>query len=172
MLPLIRVQRKGSAMADNYTDDDLDNDLDEYGDETPRGLRRAANKAKKLEAELTQLRRELAFAKAGIPMNDPKMNYFVKGYEGDLDPEAIREAAEEAGFLQLQAAAPQQPQAPQEAPEAAATQRVMRASVGAATEDISEEAAIARMEEAMREGGIEGLLEVARQYGLPTSYDT
>lgn len=156
-------------MSDNYTDDDLDTEMDEYSDETPKGLRRAANKAKKLEAELNSLRRELAFAKAGIPMNDPKMSYFVKGYEGELDAEAIREAAEEAGFLQVEQAQQQAPQVSQQAPEAAATQRVMRASVGAATEDISEDAAIARMEEAMQEGGIEALLEVAQQYGIPVS---
>jgi len=160
-------------MSDNYTDDDLDNEMDEYSDETPKGLRRAANKAKKLEAELNSLRRELAFAKAGIPMDDPKMSYFVKGYEGELEPDAIREAAEEAGFLNLQQQTePQSQTSQQEAPEAAATQRVMRASVGAATEDISEDAAIARMEEAMQEGGIEALLEVAQQYGIPISSDT
>ena len=156
-------------MSDNYTDDDLDTEMDEYSDETPKGLRRAANKAKKLEAELNSLRRELAFAKAGIPMNDPKMSYFVKGYEGDLEADAIREAAEEAGFLQQVTQQQEQPQSVQQAPEAAATQRVMRASVGAATEDISEDAAIARMEEAMQEGGIEALLEVAQQYGIPIS---
>lgn len=158
-------------MSDNYTEDDLDNEVDEYGDETPRGLRRAANKAKKLEAELNSLRRELAFAKAGIPMNDPKMSYFIKGYEGELEAEAIREAAEEAGFLNVEqpAQSATQTQPSQMAPEAAATQRVMRASVGAATEDISEDAAIARMEEAMQEGGIEALLDVAQQYGIPVS---
>jgi tRNA(Glu) U13 pseudouridine synthase TruD len=156
-------------MSDNYNDDDLDIEVDEQSDESPRGLRRAANKAKKLEAELNQLRRELAFAKAGLPLDDPKMNYFIKGYDGEMDAEAIREAAEEAGFLQTQAAPQVQQAQPQEAPEASAQQRVMRASVGAATEDISEEAAIARMEEAMQEGGIPALLEVAQQYGIPTS---
>lgn len=158
-------------MSDNYTDDDLDTEMDEYSEETPRGLRRAANKAKKLEAELNSLRRELAFAKAGIPMNDPRMSYFIKGYEGELEAEAIREAAEEAGFLNVEqpAQSATQTQPSQVAPEAAATQRVMRASVGAATEDISEDAAIARMEEAMQEGGIEALLEVAQQYGIPVS---
>ena len=156
-------------MSDNYTEDDLDNEMDEYSEETPRGLRRAANKAKKLEAELNTLRRELAFAKAGIPMNDPKMGYFIKGYEGELEPDAIREAAEEAGFLQVESAPVQ---AQQEAPDMAAQQRIMRASVGAATEDISEEAAIARMEEAMQEGGLPALLEVAQQYGIPISSNT
>jgi hypothetical protein len=160
-------------MSDNYNDDDLDTEVEEFSDESPRGLRRAANKAKKLEAELTSLRRELAFAKAGIPMDDPKMNYFIKGYEGELEPDAIREAAEEAGFLNVEQPAQSATQgSPQEAPEAAAQQRVMRASVGAATEDISEDAAMARMEEAMQEGGIEAMLEVAQQYGIPVSSES
>ena len=112
------------------------------------------------------MKRELAFAKAGLPMDDPKMSYFIKGYEGEMEPEAIREAASEAGFLEIQESAPQ---VSQEAPEMAAQQRVMRASVGAASEDVSEEAALVRMEEAMREGGITALLDVAQQYGIPTS---
>lgn len=159
-------------MSDNYTDDELDNEMDEYSDETPRGLRRAANKAKKLESELNELRRELAFARAGISMDDPKMKYFIRGYDGELSGEAIREAAEEAGFLNLQQGMEQPEPSQQDAPEAAAQQRVMRASVGAATEDISEDAAIARMEEAMQEGGIEALLEVAQQYGIPIASET
>lgn len=159
-------------MSDNYTDDDLDNEMDEYSEETPRGLRRAANKSKKLESELNELRRELAFARAGISMDDPKMKYFIRGYDGELTAEAIREAAEDAGFLNFQQVMEQPETSQQEAPEAAAQQRVMRASVGAATEDISEDAAIARMEEAMQEGGIEALLEVAQQYGIPIASET
>jgi hypothetical protein len=45
----------------------------------------------------------------------------------------------------------------------------MAASAGATSEDISEAAAMSRMEAAMQEGGIEAMLDVARQYGVPTS---
>lgn len=154
-------------MSDNYTDDfDLDDD-----DSTDiRALRKAASAAKKLKAENTLMRRELAFAKAGIPLDDPKMNYFVKGYDGELEVEAIREAASSAGFIQVA-----QEQDVSESPElqqtAQAQRRVMAASAGATSEDISEEAAIGRMELAMQEGGIEAMLDVARQYGIPTSVD-
>lgn len=155
-------------MSDNYTEDD-DFDL-ESADESNdiRSLRRAANSAKKLKAELAQLKREVAFAKAGLPLDDPRMNYFVKGYEGELEPEAIREAATTAGFL----TAAQQNEAVQNAQTQAAAvaeQRVMAASAGAVAEDITEAAAIARMEAAMQEGGLEAMLDVARQYGIPTS---
>lgn len=150
-------------MSDNYSDDfDLD-DMEESND--IRSLRKAANAAKRLKAENAQMKRELAFAKAGLPLDDPKMNYFVKGYDGELDADAIREAATSAGFLAVA-----QPEQTGMSPDtAAAQQRVAAASAGAVSEDISEEAAIARMEAAMQEGGLDAMLEVVRQYGLPTS---
>ena len=172
VLPHVRVQEKGWAMSDNYINDDFsDDDLDQPEQQNDiKSLRRAANQKKKLEAELESMRRELAFAKAGLPLDDPRMRYFVKGYEGEMTAESIREAALEAGFLasQKQEQAPD----PQMQAAAAAQQRVMQASAGATTPDSSESSALAALEEAMREGGVEGLLEVARQYGIPPSYHT
>lgn len=154
-------------MSDNYTDDF---DFEEEEQTDIRSLRKAANAAKRLKAENAQMKRELAFAKAGIPLEDPRMSYFVKGYDGELEPDAIREAATTAGFLQVE-----QPQEEAPSPETQqatqAQQRVMAASAGATSEDVSESAAIARMEAAMQEGGLEALLDVARQYGIPTSTD-
>lgn len=161
------LQQIGKAMSDNYTDDDFD--LDDDDSNSIQSLRRAANAAKKLKAENTRMKRELAFAKAGIPLTDPKMNYFVKGYEGELEPEAIREAATEAGFLAPEVAPQEQAQDANAEAVASIQQRVMAASAGATAEDISEAAAIARMESAMQEGGLEAMLDVARQYGIPTN---
>lgn len=161
------LQQIGKAMSDNYTDDDFD--LDDDDSNSIQSLRRAANAAKKLKAENTRMKRELAFAKAGIPLTDPKMNYFVKGYEGELEPEAIREAATEAGFLAPEVAPQEQAQDANAEAVASIQQRVMAASAGATSEDISEAAAIARMESAMQEGGLEAMLDVARQYGIPTN---
>jgi len=156
-------------MSDNYTDDDFD--LDDDDSNSIQSLRKAANAAKKLKAENVRIKRELAFAKAGIPLNDAKMNYFVKGYEGELEPDAIREAAVEAGFLVVQDAPQEQTGDPGVEVAAQAQQRVMAASAGATAEDITEAAAISRMESAMQEGGIEAMLDVARQYGIPTSLE-
>lgn len=156
-------------MSDNYTDDDFDSDSDANGDVGDiKSLRRAANSKKKLEQELNEVKRELAFAKAGLAMDDPKMKYFVKGYEGEMSADAIREAALEAGFL-----ASQQPQEenPNLAAAGAAQQRVMQAASGVAYEGMTEEAALAQLESAMQEGGIDALLDVARQYGIPTHID-
>lgn len=152
-------------MTDNYIDDDIEsNDVEtDEASDSPRGLRRAANKSKKLEQELANAKKELAFIKAGINPDDPKMRYFVKGYEGEMSAEAVREAALEAGFLASQQSQPD----PMKEAAAAAQQRVMAASAGGVYEDASEEAALARLEQAMEEGGVDAMLEVARQYGIP-----
>ena len=60
---------------------------------------RSLRKAEKLRAKLYALEREIAFAKVGIQVYDPRMNNFIKGYDGELDPETIRETAIQAGFI-------------------------------------------------------------------------
>lgn len=77
-------------------------------DETPKDPVRA--RMKQLEKELHQskqalaeaeaIKRENAFMKAGIPMDDPMAKYFVKGYDGEISAEAIRAAAQEANLIQ------------------------------------------------------------------------
>jgi hypothetical protein len=150
-------------MSDNYTDETFEQGEDQ---DSLKNLRAAASRAKKLEAELNTMKRQMAFYQAGIPSDDPRMSYFIKGYDGELDADAIRAAAVEAGFLQMQA----EQQATEEVPQqAVAEQRVMAASAGAVMEDHSEAAALARLESALNEGGIEAMLDVARQYGVPTN---
>ena len=150
-------------MSDNYIEDDVEsNDIEASDGESPRGLRRAANKSKQLEQELNNMKRELAFTKAGINPDDPKMKYFVKGYDGEMSAEAVLQAALEAGFVSSQ-----QGPSPALQQAAASQQRVIQASAGAVMEDASEEAAYARLEAAMAEGGVEAMMDVARQYGIP-----
>jgi DNA-binding NarL/FixJ family response regulator len=62
-------------------------------------LRQQADEAKGAQ-------RELAFVKAGVDLSSNMSKYFVKGYDGELTPEAIRAAATEANLIQNQA--PQQ----------------------------------------------------------------
>lgn len=50
-------------------------------------------------AEAAALKRERAFQKAGIDPEDAAARYFVKGYDGELSAEAIRQAAIEARLL-------------------------------------------------------------------------
>ena len=56
-----------------------------------------AFEAKAKEAEAAQ--RELAFVKAGVNPDSAAAKYFAKGYDGELTPEAIRAAAEEANLV-------------------------------------------------------------------------
>lgn len=89
------------AHDDDYDDDGTDQDT---GGRNPlrEQLRKQEKELKALREQLTagqQATRELAFVKAGVDPQDKKAAYFVKGYDGDLTPEAIKKAAEDAGFL-------------------------------------------------------------------------
>jgi hypothetical protein len=60
-----------------------------------KGLRQQAEEAKSAQ-------RELAFVKAGVDLSSGMSKYFVKAYDGELTPEAIRVAAAEANLIQPQ----------------------------------------------------------------------
>lgn len=158
-------------MADmEYDETEIDTDeVDEQPEqETPQSLRRAANKTRKVDAQNAALQRENAFLKAGIDPDDQRLRYFVKGYDGDLTPSQIRQAAIEAGFIQP----PQQDYAQvQQQYTLEAQQRVMQASAGVFPEGQTEASVLMQLEQAMNEGGIEAMLEVARSYGVPTAYE-
>ena len=80
---------------------------DEGVDEAPKDhvrarmrlLEKEAAELKKQLAEAETVKREMAFIKAGVPMDNPVAKYFVKGYDGEVSPEAIRQAAEEANLI-------------------------------------------------------------------------
>jgi hypothetical protein len=86
--------------------DNYDSDFDETETETRNPVRA---RMKQLEKEAQELRkqveeaaaakRELAFVKAGVDPASPMAKYFMKGYDGDLDPDAIRQAAVEAQLI-------------------------------------------------------------------------
>jgi hypothetical protein len=144
-------------MSDNYTESpEDDGDGDDF-----KNLRAKAKKADQFERENQTLKRELAFVKAGVPLEDPKMSYFVKGYDGDLEPEKIRDAAISAGFMQ----------APEPVVDAAVDQaregqqRVAAATAGA-THANDDSGVRYGAEQAYREGGLEALSAYTAQYGV------
>lgn len=156
LLPVSCVQDKGKRMSNNYNEPD-----DDDGDEDFKNLRAKAKKADQLERENATLKRDIAFVRAGIPMEDPRMGYFVKGYEGDLDPDSIKQAAVDAGFL----AAPQAPADPTLDQARAGQQRVLAASSG--TEPVNDGAGVMfGMQQAYAEGDLEGLSAYTEQYGV------
>lgn len=88
--------------------EDYDSEIDDQMDVEPKQnpvrarmkqLEKEANELRKQVAEFATAKQELAFVKAGIDTSNPRFKYFVKGYDGDLTPEAIREAAEEAQLI-------------------------------------------------------------------------
>tara|TARA_B100002052_G_scaffold295895_1_gene323266 strand:+ start:2373 stop:2843 length:471 start_codon:yes stop_codon:yes gene_type:complete len=62
----------------------------------------AEARAEAAEAKLASYERQDTFRSAGIDLTDPRAKYFVKGYEGELDVDAIRMEAEAAGFLNIE----------------------------------------------------------------------
>lgn len=90
----------------NETDESEVVELDESG-EPKRNFRRvledraqtAEARVAELEASLQDLQRSEAFRSAGINPADARQQYFVKGYDGEMEAESIRSAAIEAGFI-------------------------------------------------------------------------
>lgn len=154
-------------MAQEEYEDEFDADEDPG---SIKSLRRAANRAKKLEAELNEMKREVAFQRAGLPMDDKRMQYFVSAYTGELDEESILNAAEEAGFIEFydDDEAPAQ-QAQQPGMDYESQQRVMAASGGGDFENVTSEATLMKMQEALATGGTDAFLAVAQELGIPTS---
>jgi hypothetical protein len=88
----------------NIADEFYEDDDDQPQESNPvrarmKQLEKENREIKKLLAEQEAAAKELAFVKAGIDLNNPMSKYFVKGYDGDLSPEAIRLAAEEAQLV-------------------------------------------------------------------------
>ena len=144
-------------------------EYEEEDDNSIKGLRRAASKSKKLEAEVESMKRELAFARLGLTADDPGMEYFIKGYDGELDEDSIIEAAVDAGFVEI-VEDDDEEQASVEYYNPA-QDRIMAAAAGGSAENVTEAAALSRMEEALVEGGVDAMLAVAQEYGIPTASD-
>ena len=116
----------------------------------------AENAAWKAKAEAAaEAERKLAFVEAGVDPSLPVAKYFMKGYDGELTPEAIRQAAIEAQIISDR-------QAAQVKQEAAAWQQTTAAAAGnttgAAPVDL-----VTRISNAKSQQEVEMLLAEARQ---------
>lgn len=100
-----------------------------------KDMERKAKERDEVQKQLDAANRRLAFSDAGINTSDPKLGYFVKGYDGDMTPDAIRAAASEAGFIE----APR-PDVPDE--EIRAHERVSQAAAGGSSSDTVSETEI------------------------------
>ena len=70
-------------------------------------LKDAEDRASAAEERLSGYERRDTFRTAGLNLDDARVKYFVKGYEGELDAEAIRQEAMAAGFLGDEAPLPE-----------------------------------------------------------------
>lgn len=88
---------------DDYSEDDFTEQESNTGGNPVRQrmkqLEKDLRETQKQLAEATEARKKLAFVEAGVPLDSPMSKYFIKGYDGDLTPEAIREAAQEAQLI-------------------------------------------------------------------------
>ena len=151
-------------MADEEYDEVEDQPADQRSNSDWATLRRTASKAKKAEAEALQAKRELAFLRAGVNLDDPRSTYFVKGYDGEVNVDAIRSAALEAGFIQTKEQPP--------SPDATGAERIRAAAAGG-TSPVGGglDGVAARMDDSYRQGGNEALIAQLEREGFPISYE-
>ena len=84
--------------SDEFYDDQESENLDPNIRAELRKSKDRAREAEAAKSEVAQLKRELAFTKAGIPETGVGA-LLRKAYDGDTDPEAIRKTAEEYGIF-------------------------------------------------------------------------
>ena len=132
------------------------------------GALRKANKETKTEREGREAaEKALAFYKAGIdPDAEGISKYFVKAYDGDIDPAKIREAATAAGIIAPLTPEQQAAQAAQQ--EALGSQSRIADAAGSSMAAPTPEAADrAALGEALQKGGIDGLASTLEAMGIP-----
>jgi hypothetical protein len=113
---------------DNY---DSEDQIEESETRNPvrarmKQLEKETADLRKQVAEAETAKRELAFVKAGLDPLQPMTKYFVKAYDGDLTPDAIRQAAVEAQLISP-------PQNQPSADEMQAWQRTNKVAAGSQT---------------------------------------
>lgn len=86
----------------DYDFNDDDTDVEPKQNPLRAQLKRYEKENADLRKQVEQsveAQKKLAFVEAGVPLDSPMAKYFIKGYDGDLTPEAIREAAMEAQLI-------------------------------------------------------------------------
>lgn len=87
-------------------DDDFYTEDDQQDESRPNPVRARMRQLEKenrekdaLIAKYAEMEKKMAFMEAGVPLESPMAKYFIKGYDGDLTPDAIRQAAVEAQLI-------------------------------------------------------------------------
>jgi hypothetical protein len=155
-------------MSDQYDEDDQFGYEEPQPQEPPQrsnsewaALRKEKRARTKAEQELNETRRALVFMQAGIDPADERSGYFVRGYNGELTPAAVRDAALRAGFAEANTRPPEQQQA------LAAQQRASTVASSGTPQDVGLAAQTQALNEAYAQGGSSALLAKMVELGLP-----
>jgi hypothetical protein len=134
-----------------------------------RALEKAAKAGQQAQAELAALRREMTFREVGIDPSNAAHKYFIKGYDGETTPEAIRAAAAEAGFLKAateQAPPQSQPQTLPPHPDMEVIGRFNAVTSGPQNPTVDQDAAfLTALSSAKSEAEV---MEAIQRFGVPT----
>lgn len=87
---------------DTYEDDDEISEPEQGRNPLRAQLKRLEKEnadLRKQTATFAETQKKFAFIEAGVQLDSPMAKYFIKGYDGELTPEAIRVAAEEAQLV-------------------------------------------------------------------------
>ena len=82
-------------------------DQDQHEGDNLANLRKAADEGKAARAELEQMKRQMAFVKAGVDIDTKLGQMLLKTYDGELDTEAIKAEATEVGAIKTAVATPE-----------------------------------------------------------------
>ena len=159
-------------MSDYYEDDEPEQSQDTYEEEQvpPQrqrtnaewgALRKEKRARTKAEAERDEMKRTLAFIQAGIDPNDERSGYFVRGYNGEMTPQAIKAAALRIGFVDSEA---RQPVEQQQA--LAAGARISNVASSPTAVQQGTEAQQAALAEAFAQGGTPAVLAKMSEMGI------
>lgn len=130
-------------------------------------LRKEKKARSDAERERDEARRALAFFQAGIDPADARLGYFVRGYQGEMTPTAIKDAATSAGFLQ----APPQGPTPEQQAQLAAQERASQVAAAAQAPENGIDARNQALNEAYAQGGTGAVLAKLTEWGIPIKTD-
>lgn len=145
---------------DEYSEDDQQEQRQDPVRAQLRKLEKANREKDALLAKYAEMERKMAFTEAGINASDPKFKYFIKGYDGEMTPEAIALAAQEAQLITPQGSVSQD--------EKNAWQQTNKIAAGA--ESSSEGPSwIKRIQDAASEDDIAAIFAEAQAQGIDLS---
>lgn len=157
-------------MRDEETGEVVDVEIADSYEPTPDEWAKLRNETKarnKAEADLAAQRKENAFLRIGLDLEQPAISDFYKAYDGDLTADAIRAAATARGYLSPPAPVDEQqvPDSGSDPDQAAhqAAQRIASAAAGA-TPDLRSDTA--KMADAHADGGSAAVTDFLRERGF------